>query len=230
MSAVRSAFVFALLPLFAGCQMLGLPLGKSQDATKVSTAGMIRMQGDLIGENGQLLFKPCHEQRRYLVKDRGNTGILQEAASLADSKGQVFADLRGNFVASKAVNSDGQVDLYQFYRVERPDQSCEDLNFKRLTLHASGNKPAWNVNVGGKGMVLEREGQEALAFPYLEEQLPDGSFSVSTEANNQRIELWVTPQRCVDSVNGSVQHLTAELRVNGQTQRGCGYYGGSRND
>ncbi|KPY33724.1 Lipoprotein [Pseudomonas syringae pv. primulae] len=226
MFAARSVLVFALLPLFAGCQMLGI----KTDTPKVSTAGMIRMQGDLTGENGQLMFKPCNEQRRYVVKDRNNTGILQEAASLADSKGRVFADLRGSFAASKAANSDGQLDLHQVYRVERPGQSCEDLNFKRLTLHVNGNKPAWNVNVSGKGMVLEREGQPPLAVPYLEEQLPDGSFSVSSEANNQRIELWVAPQRCVDSVNGSVQHLTAELRLNGQAQRGCGYYGGSRDD
>ena len=226
MFAARSVLVFALLPLFAGCQMLGI----KTDTPKVSTAGMIRMQGDLTGENGQLMFKPCNEQRRYVVKDRNDTGLLQEAASLADSKGRVFADLRGSFAASKAATSDGQLDLHQVYRVERPGQSCDDLNFKRLTLHVNGNKPAWNVNVSGKGMVLEREGQPPLAVPYLEEQLPDGSFSVSSEANNQRIELWVAPQRCVDSVNGSVQHLTAELRLNGQAQRGCGYYGGSRDD
>jgi putative lipoprotein len=34
----------------------------------------------------------------------------------------------------------------------------------------------------------------------------------------------------VDPANGSVQHLTAELRVNGQVQRGCAYFGGMRND
>lgn len=154
MFTARSVLVFALLPLFAGCQLLG----KQAEEPKVSTAGMLRMQGDLTGSNGQLLFKPCNEQRRYVVKDRGNTGILQEAASLADKNGKVFADLRGSFTASKAANSDGQVDLHQLYRVERPGQACEDLNFKRLTLHVNGNKPAWNVNVSGKGMVLEREG------------------------------------------------------------------------
>jgi putative lipoprotein len=226
MFAARSALLFALLPLFAGCQMLG----SKPDAASVSSAGWMRMQGNLTGDGGKLLFQPCNEQRRYVVKDAGNTGVLQEAASLADSSGTVFADLRGTFVASKVANSDGQLDLRQLYRVERAGQACEDANFKRLTLHVNGNKPAWNVNVSGKGMVIERQGKDALAVPYLEEQLPDGRFSVSSEANGQVIELWVAPQRCVDSVNGSVQHLSAELRINGQTQRGCGYYGGSRND
>lgn len=228
MSAARCAFVFALLPLFAGCQLLDS--ATATDTPKVSTAGMLRMQGNLTGAGGQLLFQPCNEQRRYVVKDRGNTGILQEATSLADAQGKVFADLRGTFAASKAANSDGQLDLHQLYRVERPAQACDDLNFKRLTLHVNGNTPAWNVNVSGKGMVIERDGQPPLALPYVEEQMPDGRFSISTEADNQRIELWVAPQRCVDSVNGSVQHLSAELRINGQSQRGCGYYGGSRDD
>ncbi|RRV06836.1 hypothetical protein EGJ27_13850 [Pseudomonas sp. v388] len=226
MSAARCALVFAVLPLFAGCGMLA----SSPETPKVSTVGMLRMQGDLTGAGGQLLFQPCNEQRRYVVKDRDNTGILQEATSLAGADGKVFADLRGTFAASKAANSDGQLDLHQLYRVERPANACGDMNFKRLTLHANGNGPAWNVNVSGKGMVVERDGQPPLALPYVEEQMPDGRFSISTEANNQRIELWVAPQRCVDSVNGSVQHLSAELRINGQTQRGCGYYGGSRDD
>ena len=225
MFAVRSALFVALLPLFAGCQMLG----SSSDAT-VSKAGWIRMQGNLTGDSGKLMFQPCNEQRRYVVKDGANTGILQEASALADSSGKVFADLRGVFVASKAVNSDGQLDLRQLYRVERAGQACEDPNFKRLTLHVNGNKPAWNVNVSGKGMVIERLGKDSIAVPYVEEQLPDGRFSVSSEANGNKMELWVAPQRCVDSVDGSVQHLTAELRINGETVRGCGYYGGSRDD
>lgn len=226
MSAVRSALLVALLPLFAGCQMLG----SQSSSAPVSKAGWIRMQGNLTGDSGKLMFQPCNEQRRYVVKDGGNTGILQEATSLADSSGKVFADLRGVFVASKAVNSDGQLDLRQVYRVERAGQACEDPNFKRLTLHVNGNKPAWNVNVSGKGMVIERQDKPALAVPFVEEQLPDGRFSVSSEANGNKMELWVAPQRCVDSVDGSVQHLTAELRINGETVRGCGYYGGSRDD
>lgn len=227
MSAFRSALVFSLLPLFAGCQWLGV---QSAAPAKVSMVGMTRMQGTLSGENGKLLFQPCGEPRRYVVIDRGDTAILQEAASLADAQGKVFADLRGRFNASKAQGGDGQLDLYQLYRVERPGQACEDPNFKRLTLHADGLNPVWNVEVSGKGMIIDVQGQPPVALPYLEEQLPDGRFNLSSEANGQRIDLWVAPQRCVDSKSGAVRHLSAELRINGQAVRGCGYYGGSRND
>jgi len=39
----------------------------------------------------------------------------------------------------------------------------------------------------------------------------------------------VAPQRCVDSRNNGVQFLSAELRVNGEVQRGCATFGGARN-
>jgi putative lipoprotein len=31
-------------------------------------------------------------------------------------------------------------------------------------------------------------------------------------------------------MSGSVQHLSAELRLNGEVLRGCAYLGGARND
>ncbi|MBC2655239.1 hypothetical protein H7A76_07295 [Pseudomonas sp. MSSRFD41] len=224
MRTARSLLCFALLPLFAGCQML--PLFDDQPQAP-SMAGLTRVQGELSAADGKLLFKPCSEDRRYVVSDGGGTSVLQEAATLAEKQGTLFADLRGKLSASGS--GDGQLDLRQLYRVERSN-ACGDPNFPRLILRASGKNPNWKVDVNARGMRIERDGQPPLALPYLEEQLGDGRFNLTSEANNQRVELWVAPQRCVDSQTGSVQHLSAELRVDGQVQRGCGYFGGSRND
>jgi putative lipoprotein len=221
MRVARSLAVVALLPLFAACQLLD---GPRENASHV---GQTRMQGQLMAVDGKLLFQPCGEQRRYVINDAGGTSVLQQAASLADAQGKLFADLRGRIVAG---NGDGQLDLETLYRVERSGNACEDPNFKQLTLRAAGHTPEWNVKVSGKGMVIDRVGQPPLAVPYVEEQLGDGRFNLSTEANNQHIELWVAPQRCVDNSNGSIQHMSAELRIDGQVQRGCGYFGGSRDD
>ena len=218
MRVARSLVLVALLPLFAACQLLD---GPRESASHV---GQTRLQGQLTAADGKLLFQPCNEQRSYVVNDSGGTSVLQEAASLADDQGKLFADVRGRITAS------GQLDLEQLYRVERSGTACDDPDFKQLTLRAAGHGPEWNVRVSGKGMVIDRAGQPPLALPYVEEQLGDGRFNLSTEANNQRIELWVAPQRCVDSSTGSVQHMSAELRIDGQVQRGCGYFGGSRDD
>jgi putative lipoprotein len=217
MRVARSLVVIALLPLFAACQLL--------DSQRESTShvGQTRMQGQLTAADGKLVFQPCQEQRQLVVNDIGGTSILQEAATLADEQGKLFADIRGKVAGDR-------LDLTQLYRVERSGTACDDPNFKQLILRAAGHGPEWNVKVSGKGMVIDRAGQPPLAVPYVEEQLGDGRFNLSSEANNQRIELWVAPQRCVDSSTGSVQHMSAELRIDGQVQRGCGYFGGSRND
>ena len=222
MRAARSLVLVALLPLFAACQLFD---GERQSASHV---GQTRLQGQLTAADGKLLFQPCNQSARYVVNDTGGTSVLQQAASLADKQGKLFADVRGRVVAGNG--GDGQLDLEQLYRVERSGSACDDPNFKLLILRATGHSPEWNVKVSGKGMVIERAGQPALAVPYVEEQLGDGRFNLSTEANNQHIELWVAPQRCVDSSTGSIQYMSAELRVDGQVQRGCGYFGGSRDD
>jgi putative lipoprotein len=217
MRVARSFVLVALLPLFAACQLFD---GQRES---VSHAGQTRMQGQLTAADGKLVFQPCQDQRQLVVNDIGGTSVLQEAATLADEQGKLFADVRGKV-------SGDRLDLGQLYRVERSGTACDDPNFKLLILRAAGHGPEWNVKVSGKGMVIERDGQPPLAVPYVEEQLGDGRFNLSSEANNQRIELWVAPQRCLDSSTGSVQHMSAELRIDGQVQRGCGYFGGARND
>ena len=217
MRGARSLVLVALVPLFAACSLLD---GPRENASHV---GQTRLQGQLTAADGKLQFQPCNQQRSYVVNDSGGTSVLQEAATLADAQGKLFADVRGRIV-------DNRLDLEQLYRVERSGSACADPNFKLLILRAAGHSPEWNVKVSGKGMVIDRAGQPHLAVPYVEEQLGDGRFNLSTEANNQHIELWVAPQRCVDSSTGSIAHMSAELRVDGQVQRGCGYFGGSRND
>ena len=217
MRVARSLIVVALLPLFAACQLFD---GARESASHV---GQTRMQGQLTAADGKLVFQACGEQRQYMVNDIGGTSVLQEAATLADQQGKLFADVRGKIAGDR-------LDLTQLYRVERSGTACDDPNFKQLILRAAGHGPEWNVKVSGKGLVIDREGQPPLAVPYVEEQLGDGRFNLSSEANNQRIELWVAPQRCIDSSTGSVQHMSAELRIDGKVQRGCGYFGGSRND
>ena len=217
MRVARSLVLVALLPLFAACQLFD---GPRQSASHV---GQTRMQGQLTAADGKLMFQPCNESRSLVVNDTGGTSVLQEAASLADDQGKLFADVRGRVDGSR-------LDLEQLYRVERSGTACDDPNFKLLILRAAGHGPEWNVKVSGKGMVVDRAGEPPLAVPYVEEQLGDGRFNLSSEANGKHIELWVAPNRCVDSSTGSVQHMSAELRIDGQVQRGCGYFGGSRND
>ena len=88
----------------------------------------------------------------------------------------------------------------------------------------------WSVTVSNQGMVLSGPDREPLALPYMEEQLPEGRINLTSEANGERVELWLAPQRCVNSMSGAVEHMTAQLRLNGKLMRGCASFGGARND
>ena len=52
---------------------------------------------------------------------------------------------------------------------------------------------------------------------------------VNIEVHNRNACLWVAPQRCVDGMSGAVNHLSAELRLDGQVLRGCAHFGAMRN-
>jgi putative lipoprotein len=214
----------ALVPLLASCQVFTpQPAPKSAAAT--------RLQGELSLQDGRVVLGPCEGQRRFVIGDDGSTGISREAAGLlSDGASSLFVDLRGQLSATPEAGLDGKFVPSQVYRLQAEGPGCADLNFKRSSLRANGQEPGWSVLVSNRGLILDRPGQEPLALPYLEEQLPEGRFNLSSEANGERLELWVAPQRCVDSMSGTVQHLSAELRLNGKVLRGCASFGGARND
>ncbi len=214
--------LFALLPLFAGCQMFSV-----YDRTP-STPPQ-RLQGQLIQTDGRLLLSPCTDARTLEIFNDSSNEIVHEAANLfADGHDRLFIDLQGQVTGSKAPGVDGELHPSDIYRLQAEGPGCNEPNFEHLLLRASGHQPEWSLSVSPQGLALLRVGQPPLAVPYLEEQLPEGHFNLSNEANGQKLELWLTPQRCIDDVSGSVQHLSAELRINGEVQLGCASFGGAR--
>lgn len=217
-------FCFALLPLLASCQVF-------TDKPAEPVIEQTRMQGELSLNAGQLLFRPCQEQRQFILKEDSAAELSSDASTLfADGHATLYVDMRGQLQANAQKGVDGQFVPSQVYRVQAEGHGCTDINFARTLLRASGHEPDWNVAVSNQGLILNRPGQEPQALPYLEEQLPEGRLNLSSEANGQRLDLWVARQRCVDGMSGAVQHLSAELRLNGEVLRGCAYLGGARND
>ena len=215
--------LFLLLPLFAGCQ--SLPWGEKGAPPRATE----RLQGEITRVDGQLQLQTCRGQRQVQLLDPSASGFTEDAQLLlADGAGALFGDLRGELVS--APGSIDRLNVSRVYRLQAEGHGCAEPDFRDLLLRASGNEPGWSLRISGQGMLLERADQPAVALPYLEEQLPSGQASFSSEADRQQIELWVAPQYCVDSASGAISHLSAELRIDGQTLKGCAHYGGARND
>lgn len=219
MTATR-ALLLALIPLFAGCQTL---FGEDVPPT----AGGDRLQGVLTRQGDTWQLQPCSQMPALKVSDAQGMDLTEQAGTLlADGHAQLFTDVRGVLDLQQAT-----LTVTQLYRLQGEGPGCSDANFPRLVLRAGGHEPGWSVMINSQGLLLERPGKEALALPYLEEQLPGGQLAFSSEANQQQLQLWLAPQRCEDGATGALSHLSAQLRLgDGQVLRGCGYYGGARNE
>lgn len=214
--------LLCLLPVFAGCQSFPWTSEAPVRPTE-------RLQGLITQENGDLRFNACQGKRNLNLIDNSQSGLLEDVQALTGGAGTpVFADIRGRLTGEGSEG--GQLQLSRLYRLQTEGPACGDSAFSQLILRASGHEPGWSVEITSRGMLLKRPNLLPLALPFLEEQLPGGQTSFSSEANDQRLDLWVAPQRCLDSATGTVSHLTAELRLDGQTLRGCAYYGGARQD
>lgn len=219
---IAPVLALGLAPLLGGCQWLPWSSAAPEPAP-------VRVQGELSRAGEMLMLSPCGEQRHLLLLDAAELGLEETAARLqAGSARPLFADLGGQLDADQS--GDGLYAVERLYRLQAEGAGCDEANFKRLIVRASGNEPAWSVRVIAGGMILERPGSAPQALPYLEESLPDGSLSFSSEGDGQRIELWLTPGRCEDSMSGTVSHLQARLRLNREAPlTGCAALGGARN-
>lgn len=220
---VAPVLALGLLSLLGGCQ--GLPW-----AEKAAEPAPQRLQGELTRSNGALLLRPCTGARPLSVMADDSLGLPYAMARLQPGQAArpLFADLSGR-LQDGASGEPARLIVSQVYRLQAEGQGCGDANFKRLIVRASGNEPSWSVSVSPRGMVLERPGTAPLALPYLEERLPDGSLNFSSEANGRRVELWLTPGRCTDSMSGALSHLQASLHLDRQPPlAGCAALGGAR--
>lgn len=208
------ALCFALLPLLAGCQSLS---GTDEDYRPTQ-----RLMGELSVVQGRLMLQPCDGGRQLAVEDAGSLDLLAEAERLSgDGAARLFADLEGEQLSDR-------LRATRLYRLQAEGHGCREEGFQRMIARASGNEPFWNISISAQGLVLQRPDAPPLAVPYLEEQLPEGRLYFSSEADGQRLSLWLAPQRCHDDMSGALRHLSAELRLNGERLTGCAYLGGAR--
>lgn len=196
------------LPLLTACSVFSTT---AQDNPLLNTQ---RLQGTLNknSDNSWTLIS-CDQKQLKLSAD--NQYI--ENLNTLDANG-FFVDIAGTL-------DDKLFTPVKVYRTQREGFACDDTRFKRLILRAMGNEPAWIATIESNGFLLQRLGEPAQAVPYIEEQLPNGNINISATIEGQPLQLWLTEQRCDDSMADNQYHLTAELRIGQNIQRGCAYFG-----
>lgn len=198
----------------SACQLLKPAASNQPDST--------RLQGTITELNGKWLFQPCATQDSYILEP--SLALNEELHNLSsDSGSPLFADLAGTFD-----NNQQRFTPQQRYRLLFEGHACDDPDFARLQLRASGNEPFWSILLSSQGLLLNQIDQASVALPYIEEQLADGRLIISSQANHQNLQLWLSPNTCIDSMSGAVHHLTARLQLDQQTHHGCAAFGARR--
>jgi len=212
--------MLACLPLLTACQFL--PPKQVQTSLQDE-----RIQGTVIQDTGHWYVQPCGKQSRLQLSFADNE--LEETFNAFTSQqgAPAFVDLRGildnpdaDQATSLAINS--------FYRIQLEGHACDDPDFNKLILRVHGNEPFWALLLTTDGLLLAQPDQQPLALPYIEEQLPDGFTYISSQADQEQLQLWISPQQCTDSMSGNFNHLSAMLDWNGHIFNGCGHYGAKR--
>lgn len=204
------ATLFCCSVLLAGCQWLpGAP-----DATPA----VVRLQGALEQAGAHWQLAPCDgSQPVPLVFPAAWEPAIAHCGE--PQQPHCFADLElhpDTTVASP---------VRHVHRIQTRGPGCADEEFQHLLIGASGNQPLWSLRLSRQGLILQQPGRPALALPYIHEQLGDGLHYISSQADHQALQLWISPQPCTDSVSGSWHALSARLQWQGQTFTGCAYQG-----
>ncbi|WP_421683958.1 hypothetical protein HKW98_05880 [Stutzerimonas urumqiensis] len=210
----RPILLMGLVPVIAGCQMF------ATEPLPVESAGD-RIQGHLVQAEGSLHFQPCGkpDALTLLPSDAPSVG---HAIEVLPPGTRSFADLGGQLVIDRHA---GTFQPQRIFRLAPSGlEGCDALTPDTL-FQAEGTDPRWRATVSADGLLLQQPDQPAVALPVLVEQLPGGSASITTEANGQRIELWLAPGDCVEARGDRRYHMTATLRLDGRTQQGCAFAG-----
>lgn len=176
-----------------------------------------RLQGQLVQTSTGWQLTMCNGDTRLPLEFSGQWAEALEQCTLEQSSG-CFADLE-----IKPGQEPAQVT--HVHRMQTEGRSCDDAEFTHLQIRASGNEPFWNIRLNSQGLVLQQPGQPAIALPYIQEQLGNGLQYISSQADHQALQLWISEQPCTDSMSGAWHALSARLEWQGQTLHGCAYYG-----
>lgn len=211
--------LLASLPLLTACQ-------SAQQLNEPSHQDE-RIQGTISQDAGHWYVQPCSTKNR-LQLSFANAQIEETFNSFARQQGMpAFVDLRGD-LNNLTLEQATHITINSFYRIQLEGHACDDPDFAKLILRVHGNEPFWTLLLGSDGLLLAQPGQQPLALPYIEEQLPDGFTYISSQADQEQLQLWLSPQHCTDSMSGAFNHLSAMLDWNGHIFNGCGHYGAKR--
>lgn len=219
MQLMRFISIVCFLSLLVGCQ--------NQQVIPTKPVVTTQLRATLNLEQGQWVATDCSTKARFQLKDGGNIDFATDAEQLLPgAKGSLFIDVIGHIDTKADTQTIGSFVVKKINRLTLDaKKGCAEPDYNQVIVRSVGKNPLWFTSIAIKGLVLERINHDPLVLPYVEERLQSGQMNFATKANNQRIELWVAPERCIDVETNEIYSMVARLAINYQVFYGCAYLG-----
>jgi putative lipoprotein len=178
-------------------------------------------QGSFIAKGAEAgMFSPCRSGKRYTTHDATAT---REVASLyyeiAQRAGRpVFIEFIG------AQEAEDRLRIGQVLRAAARGPGCGE-DSETFELRAYGASPPWRLDVSPAAMLFQAAALRTSTWAYRPFAAREGRRELVGQGEAGRIEVTITPGRCVDELASAVFNLRAEVLFEGRTYQGCAYEG-----
>jgi putative lipoprotein len=206
-------------PLVRGTPPPSQPASAAQTPFVATSNMQMQLRGLLRESNGVLQFTPCDGAPLALQDRTAGQELTQILHQLTDAK-----PTRPMFVEFYGQRSDqpGNVDALEVRRASVETAGCRERFDQREWL-ASGNDPAWRLEITGHDMMLTITGVTPLPAPRfvhggLQRQ---GSAMVYATTEGATLSTSIQEARCVDLASGALFSYRVEVKSEGRTLQGC---------
>lgn len=189
----------------------------NQNAQVVATRGT-RLRGQMVMGKDGFGFTPCGESAQRIASFDPATQVFVDRF-LTGGAHEFFID------AWAAQRADGALEINRIERVGGDARDCTELGLAGVVFKAHGNEPFWGLTLSSDTLVLERPGVAALTARIEGSDNDAGARRIHAGSADGKIEVRLQRIPCSDGMSDALYAWTAQVQVNGQTLKGCGYSG-----
>lgn len=178
-------------------------------------------------------FRPCGEQRDFLIVDQTDGVLKREFAGEKDANGDQLLKLYIEAYGERATDQPAPAGFAGTFMLEEALYAAPDGQTKGCDsppqdyiVAARGTEPFWSAEVTEAALLwrqLEEPKEISIAAPQTQDA--EGAVSYVAANNDHKIELLIEAQACRDTMSGEYFAYAAKALLNGKQYTGCARVG-----
>jgi uncharacterized membrane protein len=184
-----------------------------------------RFRGQVVLGHEVRSFTECDSGREGWLIDETGRDLGEVYRSLANEPYQpLYFEILGKWAdrpdAGFAADFSEAIRVSEIRRAEREGFGCrEDLSAWNFS--ARGNEPSWRVDLREPGLEFVSMGSDPITFSTSRTEKTSDGLRITANSSDSVIDLAIVEERCSDSMSGSVFPLTATVKFDEMTLKGC---------